>query len=401
MIFGAGAFEETGMPEMHSGSIQEVSDRTGHAIMFRAVGKQSTRLLEEGYAAKGFRIDTKSCDWGPMRGFVCVDPRLSKVVGSAAKVADNLRYTTEALEGRIRHDAIGGLDVEALGHDAVMHDWMAGCKPIAISGARYAELWLQGLSGVTEASGIVRGVTHDPSGLSFPWVLIPIARCMQTPAYAAAIGTEPPENGYGLFVDYTYAGTPFIQQTPGGATPIRVLGYDSVLGLINPDSAHLGYRACVTGDYDLFGVWAPFAKEDPFAAKTRWDDRIVDRYREQNPETEIAHHFQHYKLGNITGRLNMVKVLLNTALIGKSKYTGGNLIHHSDEIGNPSPGLQKTLSESFPILAFLPSDKWTVAGVDSVGMCMTTVEDFVWFARACLKAHIAPELRPEWRPLFY
>src|SRR3954467_5618315 len=102
MIFGIGGFTLTGMPIMHRDSIQEVADRTGHAIMFRAVGKQSTRLLEEGYAAKGFRIDTKSCDWGPMRGFVCVDPRLSKVVGSAAKVADNLRYTTEALEGRIR-----------------------------------------------------------------------------------------------------------------------------------------------------------------------------------------------------------------------------------------------------------------------------------------------------------
>src|ERR1043165_2425372 len=96
MIFGAGAFEETGMPTMHSGAIQDVADRTGHAIMFRAVGKQSTRLLEEGYAAKGFRIDTKSCDWGPMRGFVCVDPRLSKVGGDAAKRDFNRHYTTEA-----------------------------------------------------------------------------------------------------------------------------------------------------------------------------------------------------------------------------------------------------------------------------------------------------------------
>src|SRR5437879_2859031 len=111
MLSGGRAFEVTGMPKGHARAIQDVADRTGHAIMFRAVGTQSTKLLEEGYASKGFRIDTKSCDWGPMRGFVCADPYLSKVGGNAEKVLSNRTFTAEALEGRIRHDAVGGLAV--------------------------------------------------------------------------------------------------------------------------------------------------------------------------------------------------------------------------------------------------------------------------------------------------
>ena len=117
-----------------------MADRLNYAILFRPVGAHCTRLLEESYAAKGFRIDTKSCDWGPMRGFVCVDPRLSK--GGRGKEAANRAYTAEALRGEVRHDAIGGLDMTHVGDAppeltgagrADMDEWAAGCKPIVIS----------------------------------------------------------------------------------------------------------------------------------------------------------------------------------------------------------------------------------------------------------------------------
>jgi hypothetical protein len=94
------------MPRRHAWAIQDLADRLDHMIIFRAVGKQATRLLEEGYAAKGFRIDTKSSDWGPMSGFVCVDPRFSKYAGE--KVAANAGHAAEALRGAIRQDAVGG-----------------------------------------------------------------------------------------------------------------------------------------------------------------------------------------------------------------------------------------------------------------------------------------------------
>jgi hypothetical protein len=34
-------------------------------ISCREVGAVCTGLIEEGYALKGFRVDTKSCNWGP------------------------------------------------------------------------------------------------------------------------------------------------------------------------------------------------------------------------------------------------------------------------------------------------------------------------------------------------
>lgn len=400
MLTGTAAFRETGMPQRHARAIQDVADRTLHAIMFRAVGSQSTKLLEEGYAAKGFRIDTKSCDWGPMRGFVCVDPRLSKVGGVADKVVANRAYTTEALHGGVRADALGGLDLDAVGGiHGHMADWMAGTKPVVISLERYIELSGGALIGATDGTGRIRGVSTDSTNVvRFPWMLIPIDQCMMNPTFAAACGT-PPIGGYGVFVDHTNEMFPFVQERPEGVTGLRVDGFDAVLGLINPDTAHYGYRALVTGDYDLFGVWPPIPSKDTFRMRNDYDVRIVDQYAAEQPGTTIAHTYQHYKLGNITPRLQLVKVLLNTALIGGSGYPGGNLVHHSDEIGNPSPGLRKSLDESFPILCFLPETASRRVLVHEIGICLTNLADFRTFVGWCLENQIFPVLRDEWVPL--
>jgi hypothetical protein len=397
MLYGTAAFRETGMPVRHANAVQEVADRTGHAILFRAVGKHATRLLEEGYAAKGFRIDTKSCDWGPMRGFVCVDPRLSKVGGDEAKVTNNRRYTLEALEGRVRHDAVGGLSAEEA-HDPAtrMPEWMAGCKPVVISADRYNELVNAGLAGARNSAGIVKGVSSDGSHrVFFPWALIPIARCLQVKTFADACGPAP-EGAFGVFVDYSNPSHHFEQWAPDTVRPVKVLGYEAVLGLTNPGMEHYGYRACVTGDYDLFAVWAPIHRLDPFAARNKWDKRIVDRYKELSPRDATPHFHQHYKLGNITARLNMMKVLLNTAFIANGGFSGGNLVHHSDEVGNPSPDLKKSLVESFPILAFVPTESWRGGTWRSPGVCLRDATDFRNLVDICRTGGIVPDLMPEW-----
>jgi hypothetical protein len=399
MLYGNAALHHTGMPLIHRDPIQDVSNRTGHAIIFRAVGTQSTQLLVEGYAAKGFRIDTKSCDWGPMRGFVCVDPRLSKVGGDIRGSADNQRYTVEALEGRVRHDAIGGLRQTAVGHHVVMRDWMASCKPVVISGNRYNELLAAGLVGHTDHAGAIRGVSTDRSThVQFPWALMPIARCATTPAYVAACGTTLPAGGYGVFVDHTNADVPFAQFRPAVVTGITVDGYDAVMGLINPGSENHGYRACVTGDYDLFAVWRPEVEGMAFRARRNMDLRIVDRVREESPLKRDAHEYQHYKLGNISPRLEMIKVLLNSALIGGGGFPGGNLVHHSDEVGNPSPGLRKSLQQSFPLLAFVPDHLRSVfrPALTEPALGIRNTLDFADFTRDCRNAGIVPDLREEW-----
>ena len=66
------------MPLLHAHCFQRVADDTKCMIASRSVGKFATGLILESYASKGFHVKTKSCNWGPMAGFVCSDPRFSK-----------------------------------------------------------------------------------------------------------------------------------------------------------------------------------------------------------------------------------------------------------------------------------------------------------------------------------
>lgn len=389
MRTGAAALRQAGVPDTHGNAIQSVADRTGHVIIFRSTGAICRRLLAEGYAAKGFRIDTKSCDWGPMMGFVCVDPRLSKVADRPQKVAANRHFTEEALEGLVRMDAVGSMDEARVAPDGSFMDWKASCRPIVISAPRYREIEPL-IGGAAAASGIIKGVSASAGGsVRLPWALIPAARCEQTAGYRALTGPLPP-GGYGLFVDFDHPSR-FRQQYLGDAAPVRVLGYDAVLGLTNPGDQDYGYRACVTGDYDLFAVWAPSREVGLFAGKPGLDVRVVDRARVQIPGGQGAHHYQHYRYGNMTDRLQTMKVWLNGALIAAGGH--GNLVHHSDEVGNPSPGLRKTLFESLPLLAFIPSGG--VRGHTPPRLVENTLE-FKRLVQDAQARRIVPDLRPEW-----
>lgn len=404
------ACELTGFPVTHAQAIQRVADQMNHVIIFRAVGAHCTLLLEEGYATKGFRIDTKSCDWGPMRGFVCVDPRLSK--GGLGKVDFNTAATREALTGAKREDAIGGLAEEDEPEEAVLGRWTAGAMPLVISAARYADLnaGRDSLGGSAALNGHVVGVATDAAQRArFPWRLIPTKVCANVAAYREAC-VKLPVGGYGIFVDKNRA-VPFKQLLPGmpDGAGIRVSGYDALLGLINPGTQAYGYRACVTGDYDLFAVWPkkeglerghprPSVNEintrrnrmgladDKFEASPDWDERTVSAFRGR----ENAHHYQHYQLGNITRRIRLVKVMLNTVLQSgdSGKYTGGMMVHHSDEIGNPSPGLRKSLDESFPLIAFIPR---------CVPHGLRNKPEFKEFVTKCGGMGFYLDLRDEWR----
>ncbi|WP_300320669.1 anthrax toxin-like adenylyl cyclase domain-containing protein [Accumulibacter sp.] len=48
------------------------------AIASRCPGKPATQLIDDGHDLKSFYVHAKSCDWGPMAGFVCQLPALNK-----------------------------------------------------------------------------------------------------------------------------------------------------------------------------------------------------------------------------------------------------------------------------------------------------------------------------------
>ncbi len=68
-----------GMPQSHIDAFQLTADTSNTVIITRGLNPLSAGLIEEGYAPKGFMNKAKSCNWGPMSGFVLNDPRMGKI----------------------------------------------------------------------------------------------------------------------------------------------------------------------------------------------------------------------------------------------------------------------------------------------------------------------------------
>jgi hypothetical protein len=63
--------ETKGFPEKVTQAFLNTADTVNSVVMSRVPGGAATTLINEGYDLKGMFIKVKSCDWGPMAGFVC------------------------------------------------------------------------------------------------------------------------------------------------------------------------------------------------------------------------------------------------------------------------------------------------------------------------------------------
>jgi hypothetical protein len=88
-------FGDQGFPSRIVDAFQEVANRMQCVIMTRTPGSVGTQLIDERYDLKGFGIHSKSCNWGPMAGFVCMTPHLNKA--GYDKIDFNLTNTMDAL----------------------------------------------------------------------------------------------------------------------------------------------------------------------------------------------------------------------------------------------------------------------------------------------------------------
>lgn len=79
---------EEGFPTKVSKAFQKTADEMNCVVWSRVPGKACTTLIDEGYNLKPFYVHGKSCNWGPMAGFVCQLPALNK--SGASKMAYNL-----------------------------------------------------------------------------------------------------------------------------------------------------------------------------------------------------------------------------------------------------------------------------------------------------------------------
>ena len=344
LITGAAALTATGTLDAHSEVFQTVANQTRCVISSRSVGKYATGLLREGYATKGFHNKAKSCNWGPMAGFVLSDPRFTKRGGSREATDEQRRDLFKAFkEG-------------------------AGEVPVFITEARRAELLQPPLRAMRE------GWRVDHSNHYYyadsPGAKLFLFHLQRTEGAPGAHGKPLWQVQYA----YTEAALP---GRLGDPTYTKGLNFLPVKAMVDPatrESVKGTYQSATTGDYDLFAVFPERGKYDRKGA----DKRAVpgsDRFRQPIGKF-IEHEDPH--AGNITSRIRNIARQINWG----ANHPGGNIVHHSDEAGRP---LVKEID--FPFIGWIP-DRPEPYAVQDVG-------DFKAFI-AELQGRYVLALNPGW-----
>jgi hypothetical protein len=71
-------FNKQGFPDIVIDAFTETAEKLDAVVLSRVPGPASTQLIDEGHALKSFYVHGKSCNWGPMAGFVCQMPAFNK-----------------------------------------------------------------------------------------------------------------------------------------------------------------------------------------------------------------------------------------------------------------------------------------------------------------------------------
>lgn len=392
------ACEESGFVLEHAVAAARVAERVNCIIMFREPGKMAAGLIKEGYAMKGFRIDTKSCTWGPMAGFVCMDPRLTK---DDQYIPKNKNWTHEALSGEINKTFFGDGVVDA--------DWVGDVAPIVISQKRIDYLRAQHvISPTTDSKGHLVGTSKtDKGNTQLPWRLVPVGNT-KFDWLKGALPTH-----HVVCVD-NQGKFPFKQEFPsvhGLQAPVKPVifrGYQAILGLCNPQtSKSLGFKACVTADYDLFAIWpgqkggdsmanqhkigAMITGLQPGAGQTKALGGGVARMIGVDTRLKGDGLQEHHRHGDVSARTMIAKALLNTEI----RHPGGNAIHHNDEAGNFALA-KGTLKDCLPIVAFLPGLISKLGNSGPETALIQTLEDFKKVLLYARESNYKEVVKPSW-----
>jgi hypothetical protein len=396
----AAACEETGFVPKHARACISVAQQQDCIISFREPGKAAQGLIADNYSMKGFRIDTKSCNWGPMYGFVCVDPRLSKKNASGGSYyTKNKGWTEEAMRGEINHAFFGHPST------AETAGWKADTCPLVISQTRVDELVTKNIitNPARDENGILTGnssQTFNGSGegsgtVTVPWALVPVT--YRPYRFNPPVLWLKGENGP-YFVVCIQKNSDFALEYPTGTAPILFRGYETIQGMCNPGDKNRGFKACVTADYDLFSIWprrAARGRVDRADAHhqvmsqlnltgfTRRGHGIfnpmptnVARMPHVDTRLSSTHRDEHWKYGDISARVLNTKVILNTAIQSSGGYEGGNSIHHNDEAGNFKLA-KGSLADCMPLLFFYPQGTGLRFILGGLGCgAVTTAGDF-------------------------
>ena len=429
-----------GMPREHVVAIRQVAMNQSCVIIFRAPGLVCQQLLEEGYDTKGYRIHSKSCDWGPMAGFVMRDPRLNK----SGLVTKNLQSTITALEDLPNKDRTTqgwNADFTHLKISSTRIDYLVASKELGIS------FKVINKAGVTEGAVNKHGFSFDFALFKEPgdtvWGLYcnwnrkpagkPAGRSQSLPPGASrtlpdsAVPTRRPSlSTLESAADSSPPAGPYSRERSlmpdraarGRAPPAPLQGYEKMFALTNPPGHRSRqkdhYLNAVTGDYDLFAVWPLVKDYDPEGADSRPLPTVGGGSAEEIKATEkSSNHFtlvkkedgsyttQASKMADPTPRIYLVAQMVNSVVpsqinmrVGATPTMSGgqvpeaaahparNVIWHSDESANPH-----TSGIDLPLIAFMP---------DGTFFVVTTIPEFKELIYRCKFERIKITLAANW-----
>jgi hypothetical protein len=352
--------DHIGMPDSHAAMFKQVAETLNVMILSRAVGPTCLQLLEQGYDTKGFRVHGKSCDWGPMAGFVLRDPRLNKA-----------GVEKEAFNRAEHHHAL---------HDTTGSGWRASTTPLKIYYHRILWLCRTGRIHIQRVGANTRRDRYEgmvsQAGVCFHYALF-----------------KESAHVWGVYID-TLKSAGFQQECDLPAPALLHGRWQPLMAMTNPPTHRSwpegDFRNAITGDYDLFGVWPREADYRPEADDRRIlgtahvhtnaaliDEReadFVDPTPVRPGSSSIIRTRQATKIGNITNRIYEVCQFLNSAIAYTSSASTGRVYGpfpkrmvcwHSDE--SARPGVNDV---DLPFIAFSP------LGVE---ICVTSIPDFKTF----------------------
>ena len=375
-----------GIVPAYGAAIEGVADRADTIILFRDPGPLCAGLAERQYAMKGFRIHAKSCDWGPMAGLVCMDPRLNKDPDK------NTHYNRDQNLKAIRGELEEGM--------AILQNFTAGVMPLVIPRSRLDELRAHfGLQCAQEAGGTFRGTSIRGSVTLF-WVTLPVPRTDLARLHLIGPGPRYQEGEcLGLFIDHRVKPA-FVQEYLPGVSGVFYKHdgkwFEWLIGMTNTDRPS-GFKDSVTGDLDLFAVWPrgglhKTAKLYPGAPSDR-----TPRAAGHLDQRPLQYTGQEYsQMGNISERVQYIAFQINDA-VRAAGYLGGDACSHSDEAQNP---FARDLVSCFPpssvgVIAFSPRLGAELMRLSRV-VVLQSMADLKQFAEKAKNAGYHIDLKEEW-----
>jgi Anthrax toxin LF subunit len=382
-----------GFPQVHVQAFNRVACRFKMVIASRELNPLCTDLVLEGYAAKGFHIKAKTCDWGPMAGFVPEDPRFTK---GKQNPEDQRRDIGKAFEHGAR------------------------CAPLFIDDARLQKLIDREIVKVAKKTGDRCEVTAAPEGgQDYTFILVKqhgIAGCA---AEAWGIYYQPGQQG--LPATYNQHALPHFPR-PGDLLPVN--------GMTNPDpDTKLGARAAVAGDYDLWCVFPHSSVKDsgienrmmplkatlisnpamgggtmaklmaqqgenmkipqqPGAFVTQQAKAAGFVWKDKAQLIATANQKEDQHLGNISQTIMKIRAALNQ----ECKSAGGDVVQHSDYGGNPFGSID------YPLIFFIPDPpNFSMAGFEVAD----NLADLKNILRNLQKKDYLLKLNPAWSVPLY